>query len=229
MRSGWMAVLMGIWLMGVAYAGEQAELKTDQDKISYSIGMDIGKSFKMQSLDLNEEFLTRGIRDALSGEKALLTDEEVREVLAGLQQDLRAKEEARMKDLTEKNRKAGEDFLVANAKKEGVVTLPSGLQYRVITAGTGPSPKDTNSVTTHYRGTLVDGTEFDSSYGRNEPATFPVSGVIPGWTEALQLMKVGAKWKLFIPPDLAYGPRGAGALIGPNSTLVFEIELLGIK
>lgn len=229
MKSGWIAVLMGIWMMGVAYAGEQAELKTDQDKISYSIGMDIGKSFKMQSLDLNEEFLTRGIHDALSGEKALLTDEEVREVLAGLQQELRAKEEARMKDLTEKNRKAGEDFLAANAKKEGVVTLSSGLQYRVITAGTGPSPKDNDSVTTHYRGTLIDGTEFDSSYQRDEPATFPVSGVIPGWTEALQLMKVGSKWELFIPPDLAYGPRGAGGLIGPNSTLVFEIELLGIK
>jgi len=134
-----------------------------------------------------------------------------------------------MQKLSEKNKADGEKFLAENAKKAGVKVLPSGLQYKVITTGTGKSPKATDTVTTQYKGTLIDGTEFDSSYKRGEPATFPVSGVIPGWTEALQLMKEGAKWQLFLPPNLAYGERGAGRDIGPNSTLIFEVELISVK
>jgi FKBP-type peptidyl-prolyl cis-trans isomerase FklB len=191
--------------------------------------MEIGKNFKKQSIDVDPEVLLKGIQHAISGSKALMTDQEVRETLTAFQKERRAKQEEEMRELGEKNRKEGEAFLAANKEKEGVKTLPSGLQYKVIKPGTGKKPKSTDTVTTHYRGTLIDGTEFDSSYKRGQPAIFPVKGVIPGWTEVLQLMEEGAKWQLFVPPNLAYGERGAGHAIGPNATLIFEVELISIQ
>lgn len=210
-------------------ADKKPALKSQKDKVSYSIGLDIGNSMKKQSVDVDPDILARGVKDALSGKQPLLSEKEMQETMTAFQQDLIAKRTANMKTQAEKNKKEGEAFLAANKTKEGVKTLPSGLQYKIIKEGTGPTPKATDTVTVNYRGTLIDGTEFDSSYKRNEPATFPVNGVIPGWTEALQLMKVGSKWQLFIPSNLAYGERGAGQVIGPNAVLIFEVELLGIK
>ena len=224
-----MAALGILFLSVQVHAGENLVLKDQKDKVSYSIGMSIGKTLKGQSVDVNPDVLTQGIKDTLSGGETLLTDKEMNETLMSLQKEMAAKQAEHLKELGEKNKKEGEAFLSENKKKEGVVTLPSGLQYKVIKAGTGDAPKDTDTVTVHYRGTLIDGTEFDSSYKRGQPATFPVKGVIPGWTEALQIMKVGSKWQLFIPSNLAYGERGAGRDIGPNATLIFEVELLSIK
>jgi len=223
------AIVVLVGFAGLAHAEDRPVLKTDKDKVSYSIGLDIGTNFKRQSVDLDQKALVAGIADGLSGGKPLLTEDEVRKVLAQFQQQMAAKAQEMAKQRADKNQKEGEVFLAENKKKKGVVTLPSGLQYQVITAGTGKIPKATDTVTTHYRGTLIDGTEFDSSYKRGEPASFPVNGVIKGWTEALQLMKVGSKWQLVIPSNLAYGPQGAGQVIGPNATLIFEIELLSIK
>ena len=216
-------------LSGAAFAADAPVLKSDKEKLSYSIGMDIGEKLKQQSIDVDTEMLARGLKDRYGGGKTLLTEDEARKTIADFQQALRAKQAETMKKLAEKNKVDGEKFLAENAKKEGVKTLPSGLQYKEITHGTGKSPKTTDTVTTHYRGTLIDGTEFDSSYKRGEPASFPVSGVIAGWTEALQLMKEGSKWQLFVPPSLAYGERGAGRDIGPNATLLFEVELISVK
>jgi FKBP-type peptidyl-prolyl cis-trans isomerase FklB len=169
------------------------------------------------------------LQDALAGGKMLLSEEEERAVLTELQADMRKKQQEKMQQAAEANKKEGDAFLTANKGKDGVVTLPSGLQYKIITSGTGPKPSASDSVVCNYRGTLIDGKEFDSSYKRGQPATFPVSGVIKGWTEALQLMPVGSKWQLFVPSDLAYGERGQGGDIGPNATLVFEVELISIE
>ncbi|HTP41341.1 MAG TPA: FKBP-type peptidyl-prolyl cis-trans isomerase [Nitrospiria bacterium] len=209
-------------------AAEPGVPTSKEDKISYSIGVDIGTSMKRQGLELNADQMAAGLKDSLSGGKTKLSADEVKKILTDYQQELQAKAQEHEQMLAEKNKKDGEAFLAENKKKPGVKTLPSGLQYKVITDGKGPIPKASDTVTTNYKGTLIDGTEFDSSYKRGEPATFPVSGVIKGWTEALQMMKVGSKWELYVPPDLAYGPRGAGQVIGPNSTLVFEVELLSI-
>jgi FKBP-type peptidyl-prolyl cis-trans isomerase FklB len=157
-----------------------------------------------------------------------MTEEEIRQTMMAFQKEMMAKQEEQMKKAGEKNKKEGEAFLAENKKKEGVITLPSGLQYKVIKAGQGKKPQASDKVTVHYRGTLINGTEFDSSIRRGQPATFPVSGIIPGWSEALQLMQEGAQWQLFIPPNLAYGERGAGNVIGPNSTLIFEVELISV-
>ena len=222
--------ILGLGLLTAsAHAAETSVLKTQKDKVSYSIGLDIGKNLKGQSIEVDPALLARGIQDAISDGKRLLTEEEVRTVMTAFQQEMQAKAAAKSKDLGDKNLKEGTAFLAENKKKKEVVTLPSGLQYKVITAGSGKKPKATDTVTTQYRGTLIDGTEFDSSYKRGQPATFPVTGVIPGWTEALQLMPVGSKWQLFIPPALAYSARGAGQQIGPNATLIFEVELLSIQ
>jgi FKBP-type peptidyl-prolyl cis-trans isomerase FklB len=193
------------------------------------IGYDIGSNMKKQGIDVDSKVLSRGIIDALSGAKSLLTDQEVQEFTAELRAEIMAKQQARNKALAEKNKKEGEEFLAANAKKEGVKTTASGLQYKVITEGKGRQPKATDTVEVHYRGTLLNGTEFDSSYKRNQPATFVLGQVIPGWIEGLQMMKEGSKWQLFIPANLAYGERGMGGAIEPNSTLIFEVELLSIK
>jgi FKBP-type peptidyl-prolyl cis-trans isomerase FklB len=178
---------------------------------------------------VDPELLVKGFKDSYGGGKTIFTMEEARRTITEFQKTMMAKQVEAMKKLGEKNKAEGKKFLAGNAKKKGVKTLPSGLQYKEIKPGTGKTPKTTDTVTTHYKGTLIDGTEFDSSYKRGEPATFPVSGVIPGWTEALQLMKSGAKWQLFVPPELAYGEKGAGQVIGPNATLVFEVELISVK
>jgi len=225
-----MVAVIGIVLFaGQANAGENLALKSQKDKMSYIIGMDLGKNFQKQAIDIDPDILAQGIKDGVSGGKPLLSEQEIKETLAVFQAEMTAKQAELAKTRGEKNKKEGEAFLAENQKKEGVKTLPSGLQYKIIQAGTGKSPKLTDEVTAHYRGTLIDGTEFDSSYRRGKPETLPVKGVIPGWTEALQLMQVGAKWQLFVPSSLAYGERGAGRDIGPNATLIFEIELISIQ
>jgi FKBP-type peptidyl-prolyl cis-trans isomerase len=211
-------------------AGAGAALTDLKQKASYGVGLNIGRSMKAQGLSLDADVLARGIKDGLSGGKTLLTDEQLDAVMQEFQKEVAAKQATAAQALGAKNQKEGAAFLAANKAKQGVQTLPSGLQYKVIKAGAGATPTDTDLVTAHYRGTLVDGTEFDSSYARGEPAQFPVTGVIPGWTEALKRMKVGDKWQIVIPSDLAYGanPRPGGP-IGPNATLIFDIELLGVQ
>lgn len=229
MRFRWMAVAGIALLAGTAWGEEAAVLKTQKDKVSYGIGMNIGSSLKRDAIDVDADLLVKGLKDSLSGGKTLMSDEEYRETMAAFQKEMMEKQVAAAKAAAEKNKKEGEAFLAENGKKEGVVTLPSGLQYKVIKSGTGKTPTSGDTVETHYRGTLIDGTEFDSSYKRGQTATFPVTGVIPGWTEALQKMKEGDKWQLFIPPNLAYGERGAGRDVGPNATLIFEVELIAVK
>ncbi len=204
-------------------------LRTDKDKVSYAIGMNVGTAMKRDGLDIDTAILLRGLKDVLAGAKLLLTDQEVQTVMTALQTDMRKKQELQQQQLADTNKKEGDAFLATNKTKEGVVSLPSGLQYKILQEGTGPKPVATDTVSVSYRGTLLNGTEFDSSFKRGQPATFPVGQIIKGWTEALQLMPVGSKWQLFIPSDLAYGPRGAGREIGPNSALVFEVELLSIQ
>lgn len=204
-------------------------LKTQKDKVSYAIGVNIGKSLHKDAVEVDPAIFIRGMKDALASGKLLLTDEEMKGTLDILQAQLRKRQEELTQEAADTNKKAGDAFLAENKAKPGVVTLPSGLQYKVITEGTGPKPAATDSVVCNYRGTLLNGTEFDSSYKRGQPATFPVNGVIKGWTEALQLMPVGSKWQLFVPPDLAYGNRGVGSDIGPDATLIFEVELLSIQ
>jgi FKBP-type peptidyl-prolyl cis-trans isomerase FklB len=206
-------------------------LKTEKDKASYAIGMNIGKSMRKDSVDVDPAILLRGLKDGLAGSKTLLTDDEARASMVALQAGLRKKQEEKMLAQGEANKKISEAFLAENKTKDGVVTLPSGLQYKILTEGTGPKPTATDTVVCNYKGTLLDNTEFDSSYKRGQPATFPVSGVIKGWTEALQLMPVGSKWQLVIPGELGYGARGGpqGSGIGPNATLVFEVELVSIQ
>ena len=228
MKFRWLIVAAALLMAVHASAEEAPKLASQKDKISYSIGMDIGNNLKRQSLDVDADMLARGVKDAMSGGETLLSDEEVRETLAALQQELREKALERRKQDAEKNKMEGEAFLAENGKKEGVISLPSGLQYKVLQSGSGSSPKLTDTVETNYRGTLIDGNEFDSSYKRGQTAVFPVNGVIAGWTEALQRMKVGDKWQIFVPPELAYGERGAGP-IGPNTTLIFDVELVSIK
>ncbi len=204
-------------------------LTTGKDKLSYAIGMNVGKNLQRQSIDVDPAILMQGLKDTMAGGKTLLTEQEAQSVLTEMQAEARKRQEEKMKVAGEANKKEGDAFLAANKTKEGVVTLPSGLQYKIIKAGTGPKPTATDSVVCNYRGTLIDGKEFDSSYKRGEPATFPVNGVIKGWTEALQLMPVGSKWQLVVPAELAYGSRGAGPDIGPDSTLIFEVELMSIQ
>ncbi len=220
--------LAAVLVASIGLAQDKAPLKDQKDKASYSIGHDIGNTFKKQNVDLNLDALISGLKDALAGKEAL-PKEERDKVLAAFQKELIEKQTAATKAAGEKNAAEGEKFLAENKKKEGVKTTESGLQYKVLKEGAGESPKATDMVVTNYKGTLLDGTEFDSSYKRNEPATFPVNRVIKGWTEALLMMKPGSKYQLFIPASLAYGERGAGRDIGPNSTLIFEVELVSIK
>ncbi len=204
-------------------------LKTDKDKVSYAPGMNLGANLKRDSVDIDTAIFVRALKDTVAGGKTLLTESEARAALTQLQTAVRGKQTEKMKLAGEANKKEGDSFLAANKTKEGIVTLPSGLEYKILTQGTGPKPAATDTVVCNYRGTLINGTEFDSSHKRGQPATFPVSGVIKGWTEALQLMPVGSKWQLFLPAELAYGERGPSPEIGPNSTLVFEVELLSIQ
>ncbi len=204
-------------------------LTTQKDKVSYALGMNLGVNLHRQSVEVDPKVLLQGLEDGMAGGKTQLSEDQARATLMELQNDIRKKQQEKMQQAGESNKKEGDAFLAANKGKEGVVALPSGLQYKVMTAGTGPKPAASDSVVCNYRGTLIDGTEFDSSYKRGQPATFPVGGVIKGWTEALQLMPVGSKWQLFVPSELAYGEQGAGANIGPNATLIFEVELLSIQ
>jgi len=218
-------LLLGTTLLllpALATAQQKAAPKTQKQKVSYTIGLDIGKNMKRQKLDVDIPQLARGIQDGISDAKPVLSDSEMQEVMTVFQKEVLAR-------MAEKNKKDGEAFLAENKNKPGVKTLPSGLQYKVLTEGSGKTPKATDTVVTHYRGALIDGKEFDSSYKRGEPATFPVNRVIPAWVEALQLMKEGAKWQLFVPSNLGYGERGAGQDIGPNATLIFDVELIKVK
>jgi FKBP-type peptidyl-prolyl cis-trans isomerase FklB len=217
------------FLFGICLAQEKLELKDQKDKESYSLGYQFGQSLKNQGVDINLDVYASGIRDAFGGKEPQMSQEEIRATLTSLQQRLVAARQKELKEMGAKNLEEGKKFLDENKKKEGIKTLPSGLQYKVLSEGSGKMPKAEDTVTVNYKGTLIDGTEFDSSYKRGQPATFQVKGVIKGWTEALQLMKEGSKWQLFIPPGLAYGERGAGRDIGPNATLIFEVELLTIK
>jgi FKBP-type peptidyl-prolyl cis-trans isomerase FklB len=202
-------------------------LTTEKDKQSYAIGLNVGQSLHRDGIVVDPRIVVRGLQDAMAGGKVLLTDDQIKTVMTDLKNQVRQEQEAKRQAALETNKKDGAAFLAANATKPGVVTLPSGLQYKILVAGTGPKPTADDRVVCNYRGMLLDNTEFDSSYKRGQPATFPVTGVIKGWTEALQLMPVGSKWQLFIPADLAYGERGQ-ATIEPNATLVFEVELLSI-
>ena len=219
-----MSVIGAVVLSGIALpamAVDKPELTTEPEKNGYSIGYDIGRSLKRQLVEADVDSMARGLKEGLGGAAPLIPDAEMQQRFAAVRQES-------AKKIPEKNKKDGEAFLAKNKRAKGVKTTASGLQYKVITAGKGQQPKLEDTVTVNYRGTLIDGTEFDSSYKRNQPATFPVKGVIPGWTEALPLMKVGSKWMLYIPASLAYGERNAGQSIGPNSTLIFEVELLSI-
>ena len=221
--------LSALIICSVAFAEDKPALKDSKDKVSYSIGLDIGTTLKKQKIDVNPDALSAGVRDAVTGAKPQMTDDQIKETMTAFSKELSEKQATASREASTKNAAVGEKFLADNKSKPGVKTTASGLQYKVLKEGSGPSPKETDTVVTNYRGTLIDGTEFDSSYKRNEPATFQVNRVIKGWTEALQLMKKGAKYQLFIPAGLAYGPQGAGAEIGPNATLIFEVELIDIK
>ncbi len=204
-------------------------LQDEKAKLSYAIGMDIGRSLKNLGADIDEAALSEGISDRLNGRKLKLSDEEAIKVQQAFFNKRAEKQAAERKAQAEKNKAEGEKFLAENAKRKGVHVTESGLQYEVLKQGDGPRPKVTDRVKVHYRGTLIDGTEFDSSYARGEPVVFPLGGVIKGWTEGVQLMSVGSKYRFYLPPELAYGERGAGQRIGPNATLIFEVELLGIE
>ncbi len=212
-----------------ANSAPELKLDTPKNRISYTIGVNIGQDFKNQKMDVDPDVLLMGLKDSLAGKELQLSDEEMVDEIQAFQQEMQAKMVAEMEAMAATNKTDGEAFLAENAKQEGVVVTESGLQYKVLEAGDGESPGPADVATVHYRGTLIDGTQFDSSYDRGEPATFPVGGVIAGWTEALQLMKPGAKWQLFIPSELAYGERGAGQAIGPNATLLFDVELISVE
>lgn len=227
-------VITVLVLSSVACSGETPkkridELKTPDEKLSYAIGLEIGTSLKNLPTEIEFDIFVQAVEDALKGKEPLLTQQEAREIKMEFGKKVRAERAQKRKEAGEKNRKEGEAFLAENKKKEGVVTTESGLQYMVLHEGDGPKPKVTDRVKVHYRGTLIDGTEFDSSYKRGKPATFPLKGVVAGWTEALQLMKVGSKYRLFVPSELAYGKRGRGPKIEPNAVLIFELELLEIE
>ncbi|HKJ05468.1 MAG TPA: FKBP-type peptidyl-prolyl cis-trans isomerase [Geopsychrobacteraceae bacterium] len=231
MRIVFLTLTVGL-LLSVGCVAEEGKKKIElnnlKDKFSYSYGLSLGQNFKLQELDVDLDIFLKGLEDGVNAAEPMMTVEEIEQVKKEIQEELTAKAKARAEEMASVNKESGDAFLAENAKKEGVVTLESGLQYKIIEEGTGPSPSVDDKVTVHYTGTLVDGTEFDSSHKRGEPATFPVGGVIPGWTEALQLMKEGAKWQLVIPSALAYGERGAGPQIGPNSVLIFDVELIKV-
>jgi len=226
------AALSLVLFAGQAVAEEKKQM-SEKEKLSYSLGFTEGGRvagfLKSQDVGVETDTVIEGFKAGISGAKPVLAEQEIQQTIDGLQKSVAAKQAERFKEAAAKNKEAGAKFLAENAKKEGVVVLPSGLQYRIIKAGTGPMPKATNRVKVNYRGTLIDGTEFDSSYKRGEPAEFHVDKVIAGWTEALEHMETGSKWELFIPANLAYGERGAGPKIGPDAALVFEVELLSIE
>jgi FKBP-type peptidyl-prolyl cis-trans isomerase FklB len=204
-------------------------LKTPKEKLSYAIGMEMGKGVKAQGIDVDPTILEQGLKDAMSGGKSQMTEDEIKQVITALQQEMRQKQMQAQEAAAADNKSKGEAFLAANAKKDGVVALPDGLQYKVLTAGQGKKPSENDTVLCNYKGTFLDGTEFDSSAQAGKPVPFEVKNVIPGFKEILQMMPVGSKWQVFVPSNLAYGERGAGNVIAPNATLIFEIELVSIQ
>ncbi len=224
------AVLAVLIFVSLGRAEGNLTLKDQKDRISYSYGVDTATKLKNISAGVDLDLFIKGVKDGLSGAKLLMTDQEIRDTLAAVQKEITAKSEEEKKALAEKNKKEGAAFLTENKKKEGVITLPSGLQYKVLKEGVGKTPADTDWAKIYFRGTLVDGTVFEDTYKSfGQPVAFAVKGLIPGWAEALKLMKEGAKWQLFIPSDLAFGERGAGTLIGPNATLIIEVELVSVQ
>ena len=219
-----LVIFLALSAFTVSCSAQDTSLTSEQQKLSYAFGYNIGQKLKQDSIELDAAVFARAVGDALGGQPSRMTPEETQAIIAAFQQ----KRHDEITKAADGNLKKGQDWLAANKKKRGVVSLPSGLQYKIVTAGKGEKPKASDTVIAHYRGTLIDGKEFDSSIGRGEPSTFPVGGVIKGWQEVLQLMPVGSKWQVFIPSELAYGTRGAGASIGPNEALIFEIELLQI-
>ena len=226
LKRQWLA-LLGIVLLTAQCAKEPAELKTEKDKVNYGIGVSIGKSFKQQGMEVDIDLVVKGLKDELTSKKLLLSDDDLRKTMTAYQHELREKQMQARKAVAMENKKAGENFQAENKKKEGVVTLPNGLQYQILKAGEGRKPTTADTVEVRYRGTLVNGKEFDSS--GSETRTFKLAQIIPGWREALQFMPVGSKWRLVVPSELAYGERGMGQAIMPNSTLIFEVELVAIK
>lgn len=228
MRFRWLAVL-GVGLLAAqAIAQDATALKTQKDKVSYGIGVSFARNLKLQGIEIDQDDLAKGLRDELAGTKLLMSDEDLRTVMTAFQTEMKQKQAQAIKIASEDNKKKGEAFQTDNKAKEGVITLADGLQYKILKAGEGKKPTEADTVECQYRGTLIDGKEFDSSYELGKPVSFKVSQVIAGWQEALKLMPAGSKWQLIIPPQLAYGERGAGT-IGPNSTLIFEVELVSIK
>jgi len=215
-------------MLFVATIANATALETEAQKIGYAIGMNIGMNMKMQELDIDPEQVSAGLVAAFKGEPTLMDEDQMAQTLMAFQQQMQARDTEKMAAEAAQNAVASQKYLEQNSQKKDVVTTASGLQYRVLSKGEGPSPKADSTVDVHYRGTLVDGTEFDSSYSRGEPATFPVSNVIPGWTEALQLMKEGGTWEIVIPAELAYADQGAPPVIPPGSALIFEVELLKV-
>jgi FKBP-type peptidyl-prolyl cis-trans isomerase FklB len=226
-----LAIMTLVTVMSAVVATAQdatTPLTSEKDKLSYSMGMDLAGQLKANGVDIDPAIFAKGMRDLFAG-KTLLTDTEAKAIITALQTKMFLKRTSELQAATAKNRTEGEAFLAANKKKPGVVALPSGVQYKVITKGTGPKPTAEQTVVFNYRGVLIDGKEFDSSFRRGQPATLPVKGLIKGWTEVLQLMPVGSKWHVFIPPALAFGEKGSGVDVGPNATVIFEIELVAIK
>lgn len=223
------AAVMGLAMSTAMAATDAASLATDKDKLSYSIGADLGKNFKTQGIDINPEALAKGMQDGMTGTQLILTEQQMKDVLNKFQKDLMAKRSVEFNKKSDENKSKGEAFLTENKGKTGVVVLPSGLQYKILEAGTGTKPGKSDTVTVEYTGHLIDGTVFDSTEKTGKPATFQVSQVIPGWTEALQLMPAGSTWEIYVPSGLAYGPRSVGGPIGPNETLVFKIHLISVK
>ena len=223
------AVLGALILAANAWAEDAPALKTQKEKVSYSIGIGITRDFKQQGVEVDQDTFIRGVVDGLNAKKPIMSEEDLKATASAYQAELKQKQVEARKATAENNKKTGDAYLAKNKTQKGVITTESGLQYKIIKKGDGAKPTDDSMVECHYKGTLVDGTEFDSSYRRGQPASFPVKGVIPGWKEALKLMPVGSKWQLVVPSELAYGERGAGREIGPNATLVFEVELLSIK
>lgn len=229
MKLKWLAAAGILLLAAQASAADETVLKSREDKISYGIGVDMARDFKRQGIEVNVDMLMKGMKDGQEGKNVLMTDEDLRTTLNAYQAELKQKQEQARKTAAENNKKLGDAFLAENKTKEGVVTLPSGLQYKIIKKGDGKLPTITDTVECNYRGTLVDGTEFDSSAKRGQPLTIKVQEGIPGWREAMLLMPIGSKWQLFIPPELAYGDTGAGNILGPSQTLLMEVEVLAIK